>query len=78
MHPLLISAGLFKGLALSFTYGITSSFYLVLGFVSAGVPGKLTPHKQLIGTIGAMVLIVLGLVYSWRGFSAFSDGPILF
>ncbi len=71
LAPLLISAGLVKGLALSFTFGVTSSFYLILGFASAGIMQKLVPHKRAIGSLGAILLIVIGLVYGFRGIGAF-------
>jgi len=67
LAPLLLSVGLLKGVALSFAFSVTSSTYLIIGFLSAGLLEKLTPHKRLIGLSGGMVLSLLGIIYSFRG-----------
>jgi|GEM_PF-1086788 sulfite exporter TauE/SafE len=72
LAPLLLSAGLFKGLAISFAFGVSSSVYLALGFLSAKALETLTPHKRAIGLCGGGVLIIMGLIYGWRGFQGLS------
>jgi cytochrome c biogenesis protein CcdA len=63
LAPFLLDLGVFKGLAVSFVYGVSSSVYLVLGFVSAGFIGRMTPHRQRLGMLGGAVLIVVGGYY---------------
>jgi hypothetical protein len=53
------------------THGSASSVYLVLGFLSAKALVTLTPHKRAVGLCGGGVLIVLGLIYGWRGIQEF-------
>ena len=67
LAPLLLGVGLFKGLAISFAFGVSSSVYLALGFLSAAGLERLTPHKRIIGYCGGVILVVMGAVYGWRG-----------
>jgi hypothetical protein len=46
LAPFLLDLGVFKGLAISFVYGLSSSVYLIVGFVSAGFINKMVRHKQ--------------------------------
>jgi len=63
LAPFLLDLGVFKGLAISFVYGISSSVYLVIGFISAGVINKMVRHKQQLGFVGGIILIVVGSYY---------------
>lgn len=63
LAPFLLELGVFKGLAVSFVYGLSSSVYLVLGFVSAGFIGRMSPHRQRLGMLGGAVLILVGGYY---------------
>lgn len=63
LAPFLLDLGVFKGLAVSFVYGLSSSVYLVVGFVSAGVINKMVHHKQRLSVCGGIVLILVGCYY---------------
>ena len=67
LAPLLLSVGMFKGLAISFAFGVSSSVYLALGFLSAHALKALMPHKRAIGLCGGGVLVVMGIIYGLRG-----------
>jgi len=67
LAPLLIGVGVVKGTAISFVYGLSSSVYLVIGFLSAGVINRLLPRKRLIAAAGGIVLITVGFLYAWKG-----------
>ncbi len=70
--PLLLTVGLFKGIALSFAFAVTSSVYLIIGFMSAGLIEKLKPHKYFISFMGGLVLMMLGIYYLVNGIQRFS------
>ncbi len=63
LAPFLLDTGLFKGLAISFVYGVSSSVYLLLGFISAGFINRMVRHKQRLGFAGGIVLILVGGYY---------------
>jgi len=63
LAPFLLDIGVFKGLAISFVYGVSSSVYLIVGFVSAGFINKMVRHKQRLGVIGGIILILVGSYY---------------
>ncbi len=58
LAPLVMRVGVMKSLALSCAFGLSSSVYLVVGFLSAGALETLVPHKRAIG---------LGLFYGYKG-----------
>jgi len=64
LAPLLLGVGLIKGAAITFVYGVSSSIYLVIGFVSAELLTKLTKWKKHVGTIGGILMIILGIIYT--------------
>jgi cytochrome c biogenesis protein CcdA len=66
LAPFLLDLGVFKGLAVSFVYGVSSSVYLMLGFISAGLINRLAPHKQQLTLFGGIVLVIVGGYYVWR------------
>jgi cytochrome c biogenesis protein CcdA len=66
LAPFLLDLGVFKGLAVSFVYGVSSSAYLLLGFISAGFINRMIPRKQQLSVIGGLVLIVVGGYYVWK------------
>jgi cytochrome c biogenesis protein CcdA len=63
LAPFLLDLGVFKGLAISFVYGLSSSVYLIVGFVSAGFINKMVHHKQHLGLAGGIILILVGGYY---------------
>jgi hypothetical protein len=66
LTPFLLDIGVFKGLAVSFVYGVSSSVYLLLGFISAGLINRVTPHKQQLTVAGGIVLVLVGGYYAWK------------
>ncbi len=66
LAPFLLDLGVFKGLAVSFVYGVSSSVYLLLGFVSAGIINTMTPHKKLLTLSGGIILVLVGGYYIWK------------
>jgi cytochrome c biogenesis protein CcdA len=66
LAPFLLDLGVFRGLAVSFVYGISSSLYLLLGFISAGYINRLLPHKRRLSSVGGVILISLGSYYIWK------------
>lgn len=66
LAPLLLDLGIFKGLAVSFVYGVSSSIYLLLGFISARFVNRMLPHKRRLSIIGGVILISLGSYYVWK------------
>jgi cytochrome c biogenesis protein CcdA len=63
LAPFLLDLGVFKGMAISFVYGVSSSVYLIIGFVSAGFINKMVRHKQLLSVVGGIILILVGGYY---------------
>jgi len=63
LAPFLLDLGVFKGLAISFVYGVSSSVYLVIGFISAGFINKMVRHKQRLSIVGGIILILVGGYY---------------
>ena len=63
LAPFLLDLGVFKGLAISFVYGVSSSVYLLLGFVSAGFVSRMTSRKQHLSVVGGIVLVLVGGYY---------------
>lgn len=66
LAPFLLDLGIFKGLAVSFVYGVSSSLYLLLGFISADFINRMLPHKRLLSSVGGVILISLGSYYVWK------------
>jgi cytochrome c biogenesis protein CcdA len=66
LAPFLLDLGVFRGLAVSFVYGISSSFYLLLGFISADFINRMLPHKRRLSSVGGVILISLGSYYIWK------------
>lgn len=73
LAPLLIGAGLLQGLVTSLVFGLSSSVYLVLGFLAAGAFQKLERFRPYIGVVAGLVLVVMGAVFTSRAVSQFSD-----
>jgi cytochrome c biogenesis protein CcdA len=63
LAPFLLDLGVFKGLAVSFVYGLSSSVYLIVGFVSAGFINKMVLHKQRLSIVGGIILVLVGGYY---------------
>jgi cytochrome c biogenesis protein CcdA len=63
LAPFLLDLGVFKGLAISFVYGLSSSVYLIIGFISAGFINKMVRHKQQLSVVGGIVLVLVGGYY---------------
>jgi hypothetical protein len=63
LAPLLLGAGLLRGAAITFVYAVSSSTYLVIGFVSGAIMTKLTKWKRQVGTAGGIMMILLGTFY---------------
>jgi len=66
LAPFLLDLGVFKGLAVSFVYGVSSSVYLLLGFISAGFVNRLVTHKQHLSVSGGILLVMVGGYYVWK------------
>ena len=66
LAPLTIGVGALKGAAISFVFGLSSSVYLALGFLSAGLVGRLVARKQPIAWAGGLTLVAVGVSYVWR------------
>ena len=71
LAPFLLDMGVFKGLAISFVYGVSSSVYLLLGFISAGFINKMTNHKHQLSIVGGVVLVMVGGYYLLKSKSLF-------
>jgi len=69
LAPFLLDVGVFKGLAVSFVYGISSSVYLLAGFISAGFINHMVHHKRRLSIAGGIVLIFAGSYYVWKAHS---------
>jgi sulfite exporter TauE/SafE len=66
LAPLLLGAGLLKGTAITFIYGLSSSVYLVIGFVSAELLTRMTKWKRQVGTVGGLFMVILGIIYALK------------
>lgn len=66
LAPFLLDLGVFKGLAVSFVYGVSSSVYLLLGFISAGFVNRLVTHKHQLNVFGGILLVMVGGYYVWK------------
>lgn len=66
LAPFLLDVGVFKGLAVSFVYGVSSSVYLLAGFISAGFINRMVHRKQQLSIAGGIVLILAGSYYVWK------------
>ncbi len=64
--PLLFGVGIAQGIAVSTTYALSSSVYLILGFMSAGLVEKLIPYRKNIRVAGGIMLTILGGIYIWK------------
>jgi len=68
--PLILGAGVVQGMIVSFAYALSSSVYLLLGFISAGFLEKVSPHRHAIKKAGGVVLIIMGLLYIYKAWEA--------
>jgi cytochrome c biogenesis protein CcdA len=66
LAPFLLDLGVFKGLAISFVYGVSSSVYLIVGFISAGFINRMVRHKQQLSLFGGIILIMVGAYYVYK------------
>lgn len=67
LFPLLIGVSIPKGLAITTTYALSSSFYLALGFAGGEILNRVFSHRRIIKFAGAGILIGLGLFYIGKG-----------
>ncbi len=68
--PLILGTRLFQGMLVSLAYALSSSVYLSLGFVSAGLLERVSPHRHVIKRAGGIILVLMGFFYiykAWRG-----------
>ena len=63
--PLLLGSGT-KGIIVSLVYALSSSVYLGIGFISAGLLDRAFSHRRLIKIIGGVILIIMGGFYIWK------------
>ncbi len=61
--PLLWGVSLVQAGVISLVYAISSSIYLLIGFISASVLRKLIKHEKAIRITGSVIIILLGLFY---------------
>jgi len=66
LAPFLLDLGVFKGLAVSFVYAVSSSVYLIIGFISAEFITRLLPYRQKLSLIGGIILVMVGGYYIWK------------
>ncbi|MFA5320792.1 MAG: hypothetical protein WBE75_02925 [Candidatus Omnitrophota bacterium] len=64
--PLILGTRIFHGMLVSLAYALSSSVYLSLGFVSAGLLEKIAPHRHIIKRAGGIILVVMGLLYIYK------------
>jgi uncharacterized membrane protein len=74
LFPLLIGVSIPEGLIISITYALSSSFYLILGFMGGEVLSRAFSHRRIIKIVGALILIGLGLFYIGKGLGLFCMG----
>ncbi|HJO95378.1 MAG TPA: hypothetical protein QF753_18410 [Victivallales bacterium] len=67
--PLLWGVDVFQGLTISLVYGLSSSVYLLIGFISAEIINKIFIHRKKIKIISAAILIILGIFYLIKAFN---------
>jgi len=66
LFPLLFGVKLYEGFFITLAYAISSSVYLVLGFISAEFLNKILAYRRVLRMAGAVILIILGAYYIWR------------
>lgn len=66
LAPFLLEMGVFKGVAISFVYALSSSVYLLFGFMSAEFINRLVPHRQRLTIMGGIMLVLVGGYYVWK------------
>ena len=64
--PLIMGAGVLKGMVISFAYGLSSSLYLIIGLLSAGLIRKIVPYRHFIRTMGGAILMIIGIFYIYK------------
>ncbi|MFA5430060.1 MAG: hypothetical protein WC329_02755 [Candidatus Omnitrophota bacterium] len=64
--PLILGTKLFQGMLVSLAYALSSSVYLSLGFVSAGLLERVAPHRRFIKKVGGAILVVMGALYIYK------------
>ncbi len=64
--PLIMGAGILKSMIVSFAYGLSSSVYLIIGLLSAGLVRKIVPYRHFIRTMGGAILIIIGIFYLYK------------
>lgn len=67
LFPLLIGAGFYKGMVITIVYALSSSVYLVLGFLGGEFCNRLLSYRKTVKITGAIILIGLGLFYIGKG-----------
>jgi len=73
LAPFLLDLGVYKGLAVSFVYGVSSSLYLLVGFMAAEFVNKLLLHKQKLRMLGGIILVMVGGYYVWKAHGLFAS-----
>ncbi|MDD3089338.1 MAG: hypothetical protein PHT95_05285, partial [Candidatus Omnitrophica bacterium] len=64
--PLILGTKLFQGMLVSLAYALSSSVYLSLGFVSAGLLERVAPHRHIIKRAGGVILVLIGALYIYK------------
>ena len=64
--PLILGTRLFHGMLVSLAYALSSSVYLSLGFVSAGLLERVAPHRHVIKRAGGVILVLTGALYIYK------------
>lgn len=64
--PLILGTRTAQGALVSLAYALSSSIYLSLGFLSAGLLEKAAPHRHVIKRAGGIILVVMGLLYIYK------------
>jgi cytochrome c biogenesis protein CcdA len=74
LFPLLIGVSIPKGMAITTSYALSSSFYLILGFMGGEFLNRILSYRRAIKIAGAMILIAMGIFYILRGLGLFGMG----
>lgn len=64
--PLLWGTRIFEALIIALVYALSSSVYLLIGFISADFLSRISAHSKTIKTAGGFILIITGFYYLFK------------
>ena len=66
--PIILGVSWLKGALISLAYGLSSSVYFLIAFLSAAAIGRLSKKKKQLQVFGGVSLILVGVVYLLKVF----------